>query len=220
MATGNNLHIDEAKEWFTKFRDNCARIYRPGMSIQGPVQTILDYVGDKNAAIGATILSLIITIWSFSLFATLFAILFSITATTLMFVGAKIFFYAPEEVSIDLDGENTILSYVKDVHINGESEIVIHSQPGYGKEKNTFIVIQLFDSISILDCRNITSISDKSYHDIAIQFFHPAENEYTISASSDEGSVEFEVISQTADQCRVKFLHPVRKIIRLDFMPS
>ena len=130
------------------------------------------------------------------------------------------FYYAPEEVSIDLDGENTILSYVKDVHINGESEIVIHSQPGYGKEKNTFVVIQLFDSISILDCRNITSISDKSYHDIAIQFFHPAENEYTISASSNEGSVGFEVISQTADQCRVKFLHPVRKIIRLDFMPS
>jgi hypothetical protein len=220
MAAGNNLRLDEARDWLSKIKDSCARIYRPGMSIKGPVQYIFDYVGDKNVFIGATILSLIVTIWSFTLFAILFAILFSIAATTLIFVGAKLIFYKPKEYSIELDGENTILSFVKDVHVNGESEIVIHSQPGYGKEKNTFVMLQLFDSISILDCRNITSVSDKTYRDITIRFFHPVEGEYNISAFSNDGSVAFEVIEQTADQCRVKFMSPVRKKVRLNFIPS
>jgi hypothetical protein len=220
MARGNNLHLNEVKKVTSMIKDSCGRIYRPGMSLRGPVQYILDYVGDKNAAIGAAILSLILAIWSFSLFATIFAIIFAITATILIFVGAKVIFYQPKEVSIDLDGENTILSYVKDVHLNGESEIVIHSQPGYGKEKNTFLVLQLFDSISILDCRNITSITDKSYHDIDIQFFHPLDSKYTISISSNEGSVRFEIISQTADNCRINFLNPIRKIVRLELKPT
>jgi hypothetical protein len=219
MGTGNHLHLDEARSLLSKIKDLCGRIYRPGMSLKGPVQYVLDYVGHKNAAIGAAILSAIIILWSFSLFAFLFAVIFSIIATVLIFVVAKIIFYQPKEVSIDLDGENTILSYVKDVRLNGESEIVIHSQPGYGKNKNTFLVLQLFDLISILDCRNITSITDKSYHDIDIQFFHPIEGEYTISAISDEGAVSFEVISQTADNCRINFLNPIRKIVKLELKP-
>lgn len=220
MATGNNLKINEARRIGEYIKNFFTRIYRPGMSLRGPVQYIIDYVGDKNAAIGAAVTSIIVIIWSFSLFATLFAILFAIAATAVIFIAARLIFYKPKEISINLDGENTILSFVKDIHINGESEIVIHSQPGYGKEKNTFLVIQLFDSISILDCRNITSITDKSYHDIAIQFFHPVEGGYTIRASSDEGVVTFEVLSQTADNCRVNFLNPVRKIVRLDFKTS
>ena len=220
MATGNNLKLDEAKQIGGHIKNFFTRIYRPGMSLQGPVQYFVDYVGDKNAAIGAAVVSFLVMLWSFSLFAILFAILFSIIATAIIFVIAKFIFYKPKEISIDIDGEKTILSFVKDVHINGESEIVIHSQPGYGREKNTFLLVQLFDSISILDCRNITSITDKSYHDIAIQFFHPIEGAYTVSASSDEGAVAFEVLSQTADNCRVNFLNPVRKSVRLDFKTS
>ncbi len=220
MATGNYLHLDEVKEYLAKIKDSCARIYRPGMSIQGPLQYILDWTGDKNVLIGAATISILVSIWSFALFANFFAFVFSLAASAIIFIGAKIFFYKPKEYSVELDGENTILSFVKDVHVNGESEIVIHSQPGYGKEKDTFVVLQLFDSISILDCRNITSVTDKSYRDIAITFFHPVEGIYSISASSKDGEVIFEVIEQTADQCRVKFLNPVRKINRLDFIPS
>lgn len=220
MATGNNLHLDEARGLLTKIKDICARIYRPGMSAQGPLQYILDWAGDKNVLIGAATISLLVSIWSFALFAIFFAFVFSLVASALIFIGAKLIFYKPKEYTIELDGENTILSFVKDVHVNGESEIVIHSQPGYGKEKNTFVVLQLFDSISILDCRNITSVTDKSYRDIAINFFHPVEGNYSISASSKDGDVIFEVINQSGDQCRVKFLNPVRKIIKLDFVPS
>jgi hypothetical protein len=220
MATGNNLHINEAKKYSTLIKDTCARIYRPGMSIQGTAQYFIDWVGDKNVLIGAAALSFLISIFSFSLFAFFFACLFSLVAIVLIFIGAKLIFYKPKEYSIDLDGENTILSFVKDVHINGESEIVIHSQPGYGKNKNTFVVLQLSNSVSILDCRNITSITDKSYRDIEIRFFHPAESEYSISCSSKEGDVIFDILEQTADQCRVKFLNPVRKDIRIDFAPS
>lgn len=220
MAAGNNLHLDEVRELLAKVKDSCARFYRPGMTIKGPIQTILDYVGNKNIAIGAAIFSLIISLWSFTLFAVLFATLFSVAATILIFLGAKVIFYKPKEVSIDLDGENTILSFVKDVHINGESEIVIHSQPGYGKEKNTFVMLQLVDAISILDCRNITSVSDTTYRDITIKFFHPVEGEYNISAFSNDGAVAFEIIEQTADQCRVKFMNPIRKKVRLNFIPS
>jgi hypothetical protein len=220
MATGNNFRFNEVKKYSTIIKDTCARIYRPGMSLQGTVQYLIDWVGDKNVLIGAAALSFLISIFSFSLFAFIFACLFSLVATALVFIGAKLIFYKPKEYSIDLDGENTILSFVKDVHINGESEIVIHSQPGYGKNKNTFVVLQLSNSVSILDCRNITSITDKSYRDIEIKFFHPAESEYSISCSSKEGNVIFEVLEQTADQCRVKFLNPVRKNIQLDFTPS
>lgn len=220
MATGNNLKLDEAKQVGGSIKNFFTRIYRPGMSMQGPVNYIVDYVGDKNATIGAAVISFLIILWSFSLFAFLFAIFFSIIATAIVFIIAKLIFYKPKEVSIEIDDEKTVLSFVKDVHINGESEIVIHSQPGYGKEKNTFLLIQLFDSISILDCRNITSITDKSYHDIAIQFFHPIEREYSVKASSDEGAVVFEVLEQTADNCRVNFLNPVRKSVKLEFKTS
>ena len=216
----NNLHLDEAKDILGKVKDTCARIYRPGMSLQGTLQNILDWVGDRNVVIGAAVLSLLVTLWAFSLFAILFALLFSIIATVLIFIGAKLIFYKPKEYSIELEGENTILSFVKDVQVSGESEIVIHSQPGYGKEKNTFVSLQLFDAISVLDCRNITSIRDKSYRDIAINFFHPAEGEYTIKANSSEGQVTFEIIEKTGDQCRVKFLDPLCKIVRLEIIPA
>ena len=112
------------------------------------------------------------------------------------------------------------MSYVKDVHVSGESEIVVHSQPGYGKEKNTFVMLQLIDSISILNCRNITSVSDTSYRDITIKFFHPVDKQYTINAFSNDGEVNFKIIEQTADQCRIEFLNPIRKNVRLNIMPN
>ncbi len=220
MATANNSGLDIAKKYSEKIKDACARIYRPGMSIQGALQYITDWVGDKNTLIAAASVSFLVTISAFTLFAFFFACIFSLIASVLVFIGAKLIFYKPKEYSIELDGENTILSFVKDVHINGESEIVIHSQPGYGKNKNTFVILQLSNSVSILDCRNITSVTDKSYRDIEIKFFHPAESEYSISSSSEEGEVIFEVIEQTADLCHIKFLNPVRNNVRLDFNPS
>ncbi|MCG8378182.1 MAG: hypothetical protein MI865_01775 [Proteobacteria bacterium] len=220
MANGNNLHLNKVKGLLGKLKISLSRIYHPGMSIKGIVQNIVDYVGDKNIAIGAGVASLLVTIWSFSLFAWLFALFFSIIATVLIFVVIKLIFYKPKEYSIELDGENTILSFVKDVHVSGESEIVVHSQPGYGKEKNTFVSIQLFDSIAILDCRNITSITDKSYRNIAINFFHPVEGNYSIVATSNEGNVNFKIINQSADQCQVEFLNPIRKVVRLEFKPA
>jgi hypothetical protein len=220
MTTANNLRLDLVKKYSTKIKNACARIYRPGMSMQGTLQYLIDWVGDKNTLFAAASISFLVTIGAFTLFSFFFACIFSFIASTLIFIGTKLIFYKPKEYSIELAGENTILSFVKDVHINGESEIVIHSQPGYGKNKNTFVVLQLSNSVSILDCRNITSVTDKSYRDIEIKFFHPAESEYTISSSSKEGEVIFEVLAQTADQCRVKFLNPVRNNIRLDFNPS
>lgn len=220
MATGNNLHLDEIRGFLIRVKDACARIYRPGVSLHSSIQYLLDWVGDKNILIGAASISLLISLWAFTLFAFFFACLFSLMASVLIFIGAKLIFYKPKEYSVELDGENTILSFVKDIHINGESEIVIHSQPGYGKNKNTFVALKLSNSVSILDCRNITSVTDKSYRDIEIKFFHPAEGKYSISASSNEGEVILEVLEQSADQCRVKFLNPVRSNIRLDFNPS
>ena len=214
----NNLRLDEARSFLTVIKEWLARIYRPGMSANGFIENIVDYVGDKNAAIGAAVLSLIITLWTFSLFALISAIFISFILTLVVFVIAKLIFYKPKEISFELEGEKTILSFVKDVHVSGESEIVIHSQPGYGKNKNTFVYLQLYDSISILDCRNITSVTDKSYHDIAIQFFHPIQSDYIIKATSDEGEVAFEIKSQVADNCRINFLNPVRKNVRLEFI--
>jgi len=220
MATANDSGLDVVKKCSTKIKDACARVYRPGMSMQSALQYILDWIGDKNTLIGAASISFLITISAFTLFAFFFACIFSVIASALIFIGAKLIFYKPKEYAIELDGEDTILSFVKDIHINGESEIVIHSQPGYGKDKNTFVILQLSNSVSILDCRNITSVTDKSYRDIEIKFFHPAESEYSISSSSKEGDVIFEVVKQTADLCRVKFLNPVRNNVRLDFNPS
>jgi hypothetical protein len=210
-------HTDKLKNLSSLMKDACGRIYRPGIQLQDSLQFIIDWVGDKNALIGAAALSVFITLFSFSLFAFLFACIFSVFTTAIIFISAKLIFYKPKEYSIDLEGENTILSFVKDIHINGESEVVVHSQPGYGKNKNTFVVVQLSNSISILDCRNITSVTDKSYRDIEIKFYHPAENQYSINASSDEGDVVFEILEQNDEQCRVKFMIPIRNIIRLDF---
>jgi hypothetical protein len=205
---------------FGRLIDSCSRIYRPGMSAQGSIQVISDWAGGRNVAIGAGIISLLLSLLAFKLFALLFALIFSLVASTLIFVIAKTIFYKPKEYSIELDGENTLLSYVKEVHVSGESEIVIHSQPGYGKEKNTFVMLQLFDTISILNCRNITSITDTSYRDITIKYFHPVEGDYSISAFSNDGNVAFEVIDQSADQCRIEFIKPIRKNVRLNFIPS
>jgi hypothetical protein len=210
-------HTDIINKVISTIQDAFARIYRPGTSAKETLQYIINWVGDKNALIGATIISVIISLISFSLFAFLFAVIFSIFTTAIVFIIAKMIFYKPIEYSIDLEGENTILSFVKDIHINGESEVVVHSQPGYGKNKNTFVVLKLSNSVSILDCRNITSVTDKSYRDIEIKFFHPAEKEYLIKASSEEGDVNFEVLNQNDVECRVKFNNPIRNSIRLDF---
>jgi len=220
MTTGKDSHSDKVKKCISKLKDACARIYRPGIPMQDSLQYLIDWLGDKNALIGAAAISLVVSLFAFSLFAFFFACIFSIVATVLIFIGAKMIFYKPKEYSIELDGEQTILSFVKDIHINGESEVVVHSQPGYGKNKNTFVVLQLSNSVSILDCRNITSVTDKSYRDIEVKFFHPAESDYLISASSKEGDVVFEVLQQNADQCRVKFLNPVRNNVRVDFTPT
>ena len=220
MATSNSSHTDKINKCCSKFKDAFARIYRPGIPLQNSIQYLTDWVGNKNSLLGAAALSLLVTIFAFSLFAFIFACFFSVISTAIIFIGAKLIFYKPIEYSIDLEGENTILSFVKDIHINGESEVVVHSQPGYGKNKNTYVVIELSNSVSILDCRNITSVTDKSYRDIEIKFFHPAEAEYVISASSNEGDVVYEVLQQTAEDCRVKFSAPIRKKIRLDFKPK
>ena len=213
-------HTDKLKKRGSLIQDACGRIYRPGIGIQDTIEFLIDWVGDKNALIGAAVISLIAAMISFSLFAFLFACIFTLFTTAVIFIIAKQIFYKPKEYSIELDDENTILSFVKDIRINGESEVIVHSQPGYGKNRNTFVLIQLSNSVSILDCRNITSVTDKSYRDIEIKFFHPSENEYTISASSDEGDVIFEVIEQNAEQCRVKFISPVRNKVKLDFPAS
>lgn len=204
----------------TRIKDSLARIYRPGMSFKGSLQMIIDWVGGKEIAIGAAVTSFVVTLLSFVLFATFFALVFSITLTFIIFTIAKIIFYKPQEYSIEIEGEDTILSFVKDVHVSGESEIVIHSQPGYGKEKNTFVHLQLFDSISILNCRNITSVTDTSYRDITIKFFHPVTGDYSIKASSNDGNVSFKILEKTADQCRIEFLNPVRKTVELNFVPT
>ncbi len=220
MASGNNLHLEELKKCSSFLKDASARIYRPGIPIQGALQYLIDWAGDKNVLMGAAAASFLVSITAFSLFAFFFACLFSLAATAIIFIVAKLIFYKPKEYSIDLEDENTILSFVKDVHINGESEIVVHSQPGYGKNKNTFVHLDIANSISIKDCRNITSVTDKSYRDIEIKFFHPAESNYSIICRSNEGNVVFEVLDQSADQCRIKFMNPVRKNIRIDFTPS
>ncbi len=217
MATSRNSHSENLKKCATKVKDAFGRIYRPGIPLKASLQYLTDWVGDKNALLGATAVSLLIIIFSFSLFAFFFACVFSLLATALIFIGAKLIFYKPKEYSIELEGENTILSFVKDIHINGESEVVVHSQPGYGKNKNTYVILKLSNSISILDCRNITSVTDKSFRDIEIKFYHPAETDYVVSASSNEGDVVFEVLHQNEDQCRVKFLNPIRNTIKLDF---
>lgn len=219
MTTAKSTHSDKLKNIIALFKDACARIYRPGMSLQDSLQYLIDWVGDKNALIGAAAISLIVAIISFSLFAFFFAIFFSIVTTAIIFIGAKLIFYKPKEYSIDIEGEDTILSFVKDIHINGESEVVVHSQPGYGKNKNTFVALHLSNTVSILDCRNITSVTDKSYRDIEIKFYHPAESNYSIHASSQEGEVAFEVLQQDSEQCRVKFMNPIRNKVRLDFTP-
>ncbi len=204
----------------TRIKDSLARIYRPGMSFKGSVQMIIDWVGGKEIAIGAAATSFVVTLLSFILFAAFFAFVFSLILTIIIFIIAKTLLYKPKEYSIEIDGEDTVLSFVKDVHVSGESEIVIHSQPGYGKEKNTFVHLQLFDAISILNCRNITSVTDTSYRDITIKFFHPVAGDYSVKASSSDGNVSFEVLEKTADQCRIKFLNPVRKTVELSFVPS
>lgn len=213
-------HTDRLKRLGNRILDACGRIYRPGIKIQDSISFLIDWIGNKYALIGAAVVSLLTAIISFSLFAFLFACFFTIFSTAVIFIIAKQIFYQPKEYSIELEDENTILSFVKDIQINGESEVVVHSQPGYGKNRNTFVLIQLSNSVSILDCRNITSVSDKSYRDIEIKFFHPAENDYSIMATSEEGDVIFEVMEQSAEHCRVKFVNPVRNKVKLDFPAS
>lgn len=213
-------HTDKLIKIAVFFKDAFARIYRPGVPLKDSIQYLVDWVGDKNALIGATVISLLVALISFSLFAFFFACIFSVFTTAVIFIIAKQFFYEPKEYSVELEGENTILSFVKDIHINGESEVIVHSQPGYGKNKNTYVVLQISNSVSIIDCRNITSVTDKTYRDIEIKFYHPAESDYAISASSKEGNVVFETLQQNDEQCRVKFMSPIRNEVRLDFTPK
>lgn len=213
-------HTDKLKKITLFFKDAFARIYRPGVPLQDSLQYLIDWVGDKNALIGAAAISFIVALISLSLFAFFFALIFSVLTTAIIFIIAKQIFYEPKEYSVELEGENTVLSFVKDIHINGESEVIVHSQPGYGKNKNTYVVLQISNSVSIVDCRNITSVTDKTYRDIEIKFYHPAESDYSISASSEEGNVVFETLQQNDEQCRVKFMNPIRNKVRLDFTPK
>ena len=89
----NNLRFNEVQGVLDKLKIFLTRIYRPGMSPKGFIQNSIDYVGDKNVAIGTAILSALIALWSFSLFTILFAIVFSILATITVFVIAKFIFY-------------------------------------------------------------------------------------------------------------------------------
>jgi len=212
MASENNV----ANEWLEKIKGVCAPIYDPvTKAMEKPLEHILDWVGDKNALIGASIVSLLIFIFSFSLFSKFFSLIFSVVASAIVFIGVKLIFYKPKEYLIDIDGENTRLSYVKDVHVTGESEIVIHSQPGYGKQINTFIILQFLDTFSIMDCRNITSVKNKN-REVTINYFHPVNGTYEVKVSSNEGNVSYQVIESTGDHCKVVFSKPLHKTVRLD----
>ncbi len=218
MAIDKKIILAKLKKWSVIITDHCGRIYRPGMSLKGSVQVLTEWVGDKNIALGAAIVSSLIAFIAFILFAHFSAIFFSVMATALVFFIAKLISYKPLEYSVELDDENTILSFVKYVGISGKSQITVHSQPGYGKDKKTFVLLQLADSILILNCHNIMSVIDNSYRDITINFFHPINGAYAIDAASDGKDVRFRVIEQSADQCRIKFMKPVQKKIKLTFI--
>ena len=65
MASGNLSYADKVKKCISKLKDACARIYRPGIPIQDSLQYLIDWVGDKNALIGAAGISLVVFIFYF-----------------------------------------------------------------------------------------------------------------------------------------------------------
>ncbi len=214
--------VDELKDsWrdiLYKIEAICTRLYHPGMSARGAIRNIIDYVGDRNAAIIAAVLSLLIIWWSFSLFAVFFAIFFALFVTAGIFIIVKLIFYKPQKYSVKLRDNKRVLSFIKHIHLNGESEILVHSQfDNKNKQKDTFIVLQLLETLSVLDCHNIVSIRDKSYRDILISFFHPLSDSYLIHIPAEYGAVNFEIVHQTPDQCRIRFQYPLYEIIRIEF---
>ena len=45
MDSDNNIYLEKLKVLLKKAQGVCARFYRPGMSLQGPVQNIIDWTG-------------------------------------------------------------------------------------------------------------------------------------------------------------------------------
>ena len=109
MGTRDNIQLNKFNKLFVRLKDSCSRIYRPGMSAQGPIQVIFDWAGGQNIVIGAAVISLLISLLAFKLFAFFFAFIFSIVASILVFIIAKSIFYKPKEYSIELDGERYYL---------------------------------------------------------------------------------------------------------------
>lgn len=201
---------------FSDIQDLPKRFYRPGITARGFFDNVIDYVGDLATCLGALVVSVLILIISLALFATWFAVFFFIIITPIIFMLAKAVFYQPKQVIIDFDDDITSLEYVKEVHMDGNSEFIIHSQPGYGKGNDTYLEINLVDAVAIKDCRNITCVIGKSSRDIEIRYFHPVPALHKLVVTSKEGPVECKVKEKTADYCRIYFDNPLRKQVRIE----
>lgn len=198
------------------FRTLPGRFYRRGMSVKGVLKNAIDYVGKPGVFYGSLAIAVIIFLLSLLLFATWFAVLVFVLSIPVLLIIAKVIFYEPTQVVVELDNETTRLEYVKEVQLNGESEIIIHSQPGYGEEKTTYVVLDLVDAISVRNCRNITSVTDKTWRDIEIRYFHPVKGPHKLKVTSPNGDVKHKVKELKADFCRVVFDEPVPAEVKIE----
>lgn len=199
-----------------QFRALPGRFYRRGMSARGVLNNVIDYVGDQKVFYGSLAIAVIIFLLSLLLFADWFAALVFLISLPVLLVIAKVIFYEPTQVVIDLGDDNTRLEYVKEVQLGGDSELVIHSQPGYGKEKHTYVVLGLVNTIAIKDCRNITSVTDRSWKDIEIRYFHPIEGAHKLQVTAPGDTVKFKVQELKPDYCRVLFNDPVPAEVKIE----
>ncbi len=199
-----------------KFRALPGRFYRRGMSVKGVLKNAIDYVGDQRVFYGSLAIAVIIFLVSLLLFAAWSAVLVFILSIPVLLIIAKAIFYEPTQVVIELDDDTTRLEYVKEVQLDGESEIVIHSQPGYGEDKTTYVILDLVNTISVRDCRNITSVTDKTWRDIEIRYFHPVKGPHKLKVTSTNGDVKYKVKEMKPDFCRVVFNEPIPAEVKIE----
>ncbi len=193
-----------------------ARFYRRGMSISGMINNAADYVGSKLLLLGCIAIAVMLFLLALALFATWFAVLVFLISIPILCTLAKAFFYHPIHVLLESGDDTTNLEYVKEVQATGNSEITIHSQPGYGTDTETYVVLELVNSMTVSDCRNITSIHDRDWRDIEVRYFHPVKGPHKIKISSAYGKANSKILEMTPDYCRVLFTEPIPPEVRIE----
>lgn len=87
-----------------------------------------------------------------------------------------------------------------------------------GKKVGTYIRLNIRDRLEILDCHNISSVTDAGELDFGFNFAMPMPYLNYVVRASGNGSVQFEVLKQTITSSFLRFSKPCPGTVYVEFI--